>query len=137
MPVLNKVKFFDSTLRDGSHAVKQKIYPENIEAYCKRIDDAGMHTVIVGHGNGIGAYSVQMGFCAIDVIEMLRIEKKNLRHTKLGTFVTVGFGTRKAHIVPAFPIITDGLLMREFPSFALARMAKAIIRRTSGWSLKP
>ena len=57
MPVLNKVKFFDSTLRDGSHAVKQKIYPENIEAYCKRIDDAGMHTVIVGHGNGLGASS--------------------------------------------------------------------------------
>ena len=55
-----------------------------------------MHTVIVGHGNGLGASSVQMGLCAIDEIEMLRIAKKNLRHTKLGTFVTVGFGTIKA-----------------------------------------
>ncbi len=107
MPVLNKVKFFDSTLRDGSHAVKQKIYPENIEAYCKRIDDAGMHTVIVGHGNGLGASSVQMGLCAIDEIEMLRIAKKNLRHTKLGTFVTVGFGTIKEHIVPAIQAGTE------------------------------
>lgn len=98
---MNKVIFFDSTLRDGSHAIKQKMQPQNIKKYCKQIDDAGMHTVIVGHGNGLGASSVQMGLCAMDEIEMLKVAKQNLRYTPLGTFVTVGFGTIKGHILPA------------------------------------
>ena len=101
MYILNKVIFFDSTLRDGSHAVKQKVQPQCIEAYCKQIDAAGMHTVIVGHGNGLGASSVQMGFCAMNEIEMLKVAKRNLERTPLGTFITVGFGTIKEHVLPA------------------------------------
>ncbi|MGN0481062.1 MAG: hypothetical protein ACI4EV_05785, partial [Lachnospiraceae bacterium] len=98
---MKKVKFFDSTLRDGSHALKQKLTKNQIESYCKVIDNAHMHTVIVGHGNGIGASSIQMGLCELDEIEMLRIAKSNLPGTTLGAFVTVGFGTIEEHVIPA------------------------------------
>lgn len=104
MFILNKVKFIDSTLRDGSHAVKQKLFEEDIKEYCKSIDNAGMHTVIVGHGNGLGASSVQMGLCAMNELDMLRVAKENLKQTRLGTFITVGFGTIKDHIIPAIKI---------------------------------
>ena len=96
-----RIKFFDSTLRDGSHAVKQQLYREQIEAYCSIIDNANMHTVIVGHGNGLGASSIQMGMCAMPEMEMLEAAKSKLNKTQLGTFVTVGFGTVKEQIIPA------------------------------------
>lgn len=101
MHILRRIKFFDSTLRDGSHAVKQKIKANQIEEYCKIIDSANMYTVIVGHGNGIGASSIQMGLTQMDEIKMLRVAKENLSKTRLGTFVTVGFGTIEEHIIPA------------------------------------
>lgn len=98
---MKKVKFMDSTLRDGSHALGQKILPEHISAYCKAIDRAGMHGVIVGHGNGLGASSVQMGLCAMDEMEMLSVAAADLKRTRLGTFVTIGFGTIRDQIIPA------------------------------------
>ena len=75
MAVLKELLFFDSTLRDGSHAVKQNLTLEGIEKYCEGIDSAGMHTVIVGHGNGLGASSIQMGLCGMDEFEMLRVAR--------------------------------------------------------------
>ena len=104
---MKKVAFFDSTLRDGSHAIKQQLLPEHIENYCKSIDDAGMYTVIVGHGNGIGASSILMTRSAIDELDMIRLARKNLKKTKLGVFVTVGFGTIAEQIKPALEIGTD------------------------------
>lgn len=98
---MNDILLFDSTLRDGSHAVKQQITRDNIINYCKAIDDVGMYAVIVGHGNGMGASSIQMGMSLLDEIEMLKIAAENLTNTKLGAFVTVGFGTIKDHIIPA------------------------------------
>jgi len=99
-----KTVFFDSTLRDGSHAVKQQILPEHIKNYCKCIDAAGMYTVIVGHGNGIGASSILMTRSAMDELEMVRIAREYLKKTKLGVFVTVGFGTIAEQIKPAMEI---------------------------------
>lgn len=107
MPILKKIKFFDSSLRDGSHAVKQQIYKEHIAEYCKAIDNSGIYTVIVGHGNGLGASSIQMGRSAVDEIEMVRVAYDHLKRTRLGTFVTVGFGTIEDHIIPAMEIGTQ------------------------------
>lgn len=104
---MKKVRLFDSTLRDGSHAVRHQIFANQIEAYCKAIDEAGLHTVIIGHGNGLGASSVQMGFSAMDELDMVRVAHENLKKTRLGTFVTVGFGTIDDHIRPAMKIGTE------------------------------
>lgn len=107
MAVLKEVLLFDSTLRDGSHAVGQNLTLEGIQAYCRAVDSVGMHTVIVGHGNGLGASSIQMGECGMDEFEMLRTARKNLNQTKLGAFLTIGFGTVKNHVIPALEIGTD------------------------------
>lgn len=96
-----KPLIFDSTMRDGSHAIKQNFTKEQIVGYCKKIDLCGVYTTIVGHGNGLGASSVQMGINSLDEIEMLEIAKKNLNKTLLGAFFTVGFGTIKQQIIPA------------------------------------
>ena len=93
--------FFDSTIRDGSHAVKHQLTMENIQAYCRGVDAAGLDVVIVGHGNGLGASTLQTGLSLLSDHEMLTCAKENLKRTKLGAFLIPGYGTIKEDILPA------------------------------------
>lgn len=104
---MSKLNFFDSTLRDGSHANRHQITEANIVDYCRLMDSAGMNTIIVGHGNGLGASSLQVGVSLLEDNKMLQIARDNLEKTKLGTFLIPGFGTIKDHIEPAIEIGVD------------------------------
>lgn len=98
---MSKLKFFDSTLRDGSHAIRHQLTKKNIEDYCQAMDSAGMYTIIVGHGNGLGASSLQVGMSLLSDMEMLQVARKNLDTTKLGVYMIPGFGTINDDIQPA------------------------------------
>ncbi len=98
---MSRIRFFDTTLRDGSHAVKHQLKKKRIEEYCKAIDEAGVYTVIVGHGNGLGASSLQVGFSLLSDSEMLNAARLNLSRTKLGAYLIPGFGTIEDDIKPA------------------------------------
>lgn len=103
----NNIKFFDSTLRDGSHAVSHQITVDQIREYCEKIDDSGVYTVIVGHGNGLGASSHQVGFAAVKDAEMLTVARNALKKTRLGVFLIPGFATIKDDLQPAIDIGVD------------------------------
>lgn len=98
---MKKLLFFDATLRDGSHAIKHQLTQENIEEYCQAMDGAGMHTIVVGHGNGLGASSLQVGLSKLTDHEMLSTARENLTHTKLGAYMIPGFGTIHDNLLPA------------------------------------
>lgn len=104
---MSKLRFFDSTLRDGSHAIQHQLTKKNIEDYCQAMDSAGMYTIIVGHGNGLGASSLQVGLSLLSDTEMLKVARKNLTKTKLGVYMIPGFGTIKDNIEPAIECGTD------------------------------
>lgn len=104
---MNGVYFFDSTLRDGSHAISHQIDAKSIKEYCCRADKVGMYTIIVGHGNGLGASSLQVGLSALTDRQMLVTARKELKKTKLGVFLIPGFGTIKEDLAPAIDIGVD------------------------------
>ncbi|RYG99350.1 MAG: 4-hydroxy-2-oxovalerate aldolase, partial [Alphaproteobacteria bacterium] len=54
----------DPSLRDGNHAMRHQLKPAQITEYCRRADTAGIPIVEVGHGNGVGASSLQLGLAA-------------------------------------------------------------------------
>lgn len=99
--------FFDSTLRDGSHAIQHQLTIDNVRDYCKMVDTAGLYTVIVGHGNGLGASSIQVGLSATEDRELLRAARAELKKTKLGVFILPGFGTIGNDLVPALELGVD------------------------------
>ncbi len=101
-----KLMLFDSTLRDGNHAVRHQIRKDQIEDYCLAMDGTGVYTIIVGHGNGLGASSLQVGFSRLTEHEMLETARKNLEKTKLGAYMIPGFGTIRDNLEPA---IRDGV----------------------------
>lgn len=103
---MSKVLLFDATLRDGSHAVRHQISKEAIESYCQAMDGTGVHTIVVGHGNGLGASSLQVGLSLLDERTMLQTARKNLEQTKLGVYMIPGFGTIQDNLDPA---IEDGV----------------------------
>lgn len=97
----------DPTLRDGNHAVAHKLTAAQIAAYARAADAAGIPIVEVGHGNGLGASSLQVGLAAIDDSEMLIVAREQLRTSKLGVHVIPGFGTIRKDIAGAIDLGVD------------------------------
>ena len=104
---MKDLKFIDATLRDGSHAIKHQLTKENIIDYCNAVDDAGLYSIVVGHGNGLGASSLQVGLSLLKDDEMLSVARKSLKNTKLGTYMIPGFGTIEDNLRPAMDIGVD------------------------------
>ncbi len=101
----------DSTLRDGSHAIGHQFTAKNIADYAKGAEKAGIPLVIVGHGNGLGASSLQLGQSLLTDQEMLRVARKELGKIKLGAFLIPGFGTIKNDLEPAIRIGIDAIMV--------------------------
>lgn len=101
------IRFFDATLRDGSHAIAHQLSKEIIARYCEEIDSVGMYAVIVGHGNGLGASSLQVGLSKLSDKEMLETAREHLKQTRLGAYMIPGFGTIKDDLIPAIKLGVD------------------------------
>lgn len=102
-----KILISDPTLRDGNHAVGHQLSAEQIAAYCQAADAAGVGIVEVGHGNGLGASSLQLGEAkTLDHIA-LAIAKQNLTRSKLGIHVIPGFATIERDLKPALALGVD------------------------------
>jgi 4-hydroxy 2-oxovalerate aldolase len=97
----------DATLRDGSHALSHQLTEEQIAAYARAADAAGIPIVEVGHGNGLGASSLQVGLSRLDDRTMLQTARKNLPHSRLGIHVIPGFATINNDLKFAFDYGVD------------------------------
>ena len=52
---MNEITIIDSTLRDGSHAMRHRFTADNVSQYAAAAESAGIKVLVVGHGNGLGA----------------------------------------------------------------------------------
>lgn len=102
-----QVLISDPTLRDGNHAVAHQLTPAQMAAYCEAADLAGIPIVEVGHGNGVGASSLQLGEAAASDAELLGAARKALKHSKLGIHVIPGFATIERDLAPAIDLGVD------------------------------
>jgi len=91
----------DVSLRDGSHAYSHRITGEQIKAYASACEAAGFDYLEVGHGNGLGASSLQVGESLLSDAEMLSIARAELKKTRLSVHVIPGFATAKREIESA------------------------------------
>jgi 4-hydroxy 2-oxovalerate aldolase len=82
----------DPTLRDGQHAVAHQLDAAQFRAYAKAADRAGVAVVEVGHGNGLGASSLQIGRAKLADDQMLTVVREALTHSRMGVFLAPGWG---------------------------------------------
>jgi 4-hydroxy 2-oxovalerate aldolase len=97
----------DPTLRDGNHAVAHQLSASQIAIYAAAADKAKVPIVEVGHGNGLGASSLQVGQSAVDDVTMLETARKHLTNSKLGIHVIPGFATINRDLKKAIEIGVD------------------------------
>ncbi len=104
---MKSILISDPTLRDGNHAVAHQLSAEQIAAYCKAADLARVPIVEVGHGNGIGASSLQLGESKVSDEVALRTARENLKTSKLGIHCIPGFATIQKDLARALDIGVD------------------------------
>lgn len=104
---MKSVLISDPTLRDGNHAIAHQLSVEQIAAYCKAADKARIPIVEVGHGNGIGASSLQLGESKASDVDALTTARENLKSSKLGVHCIPGFATIKKDLARALDIGVD------------------------------
>lgn len=104
---MKKILISDPTLRDGNHAVKHQLTLEQVAAYAAAANAAGVPIVEVGHGNGLGASSLQVGLSLLEDHAMLKAARENLSTSKLGIFMIPGFATINKDLRPALDLGAD------------------------------
>lgn len=102
-----RILISDPSLRDGNHAVRHQLTADQVHAYCKRAESARIPIVEVGHGNGIGASSLQLGEAAATDANLLAAARSALRNSQLGVHIIPGFATIDKDLKPALDAGVD------------------------------
>ena len=97
----------DATLRDGNHAVSHQLSKEDIQNYTSWADEAGADWVEVGHGNGLGASSFQIGKAAVSDEIALSVARNSLRRASLSVHVMPGIASISRDINRAIELGVD------------------------------
>lgn len=103
----SKVTLHDATLRDGNHAIRHQLDSKDVVDYCRSAESAGVAALEVGHGNGLGASSFQVGMSKLADADILKIARENLKLSKLAVHMMPGFATISRDLGPALDIGVD------------------------------
>ncbi|MFB5762607.1 4-hydroxy-2-oxovalerate aldolase [Paenibacillus medicaginis] len=104
---MKRVLISDPTLRDGSHAIQHQLNTQQLTLYAELAEEAGIPIIEVGHGNGLGASSLQLGESSLSDTQMLETCRNILNKTRLGIHVIPGFATINKDLKNALDIGVD------------------------------
>lgn len=83
----------DVTLRDGMHAIRHRIDPEDVGRIVAALDAAGVDAIEVAHGDGLAGGSLNYGPGSHTDWEWIAAAANNIRHSVLTTLLLPGIGT--------------------------------------------
>lgn len=83
----------DSTLRDGSHAVRHQFTAADVESIVGALDAAGVPVIEVAHGDGLGGSSFNYGFSDTNEGKLIQIATETRTNAKIAALLLPGIGT--------------------------------------------
>ncbi len=91
----NSIRLIDSTLRDGSHAMAHQFTSEMVRNIVKALDDAGVGTIEISHGDGLGGSSFNYGFSKEPEMDLIKVAAESVHNAQLAVLLLPGIGTRE------------------------------------------
>ncbi|MDX6569963.1 MAG: 4-hydroxy-2-oxovalerate/4-hydroxy-2-oxohexanoate aldolase [Gaiellales bacterium] len=95
MSATEGVRIVDTTLRDGSHAIAHRYTVDQVTRIARALDHAGVWAVAVGHGDGLGASSIQYGRPLHSDAELLSAAASVVERARIAVAILPGIGTKR------------------------------------------
>jgi 4-hydroxy-2-oxovalerate aldolase len=90
-----KLRVIDTTLRDGSHAVRHSYTEKDVKAISSALDKAGVYGIEISHGDGLAGSSIQYGYAATSDKERLTAANEVVKNANITVLLLPGIGTKK------------------------------------------
>ena len=87
------VRLTDSTLRDGSHAMRHRFTLDQVRATVRALDDAGVQVIEVSHGDGLGGSSFTYGFSGTNELDLVAAAADEAHRARIAVLLLPGVGT--------------------------------------------
>lgn len=85
----------DTTLRDGSHAMRHQFTRAQVREVAQALDKAGVPVLEVTHGDGLAGSSIQYGFSLTNEMDLIEEARNAVTKAKIAALLLPGIGTRK------------------------------------------
>lgn len=75
-----KIRLNDTTLRDGSHAIRHQYTEDQVRRVVRALDDAKVQMIEVTHGDGLGGSSFNYGFSKVSDLDLISVAVDEAKH---------------------------------------------------------
>lgn len=90
---MSKIRLTDTTLRDGSHAMRHRFTEDQVRKVVRALDDARVPVIEVTHGDGLAGSSFNYGFSAVDEMLLIGAAVDEAKNAKIAVLMLPGLGT--------------------------------------------